>query len=308
MLRRVVFWGTLPLAGLSLAGWAEWRPVAGGALVHAQAHFVLIWAVWAAVAALARRPRCALAALAFTVVHAGIAGGSRWQEPPRVAARSDAKPEPLRVMWVNCWGRPDVVDAARERAQAEQADVLALCQVGGMPALRRLRAAFPYEALAVEDRIAVFSRRPLGEPRAVPARADLDPPERRWLRVPLLREPGRAPVEIWAGHVHLPHHAAHASGMRRPLDAGEDSGPAVLLADLNTTPWAADFRLLREAGWQDARAGHWPVPTWRDPARPWLRWPIDHLLVRGGIGVADFRVLDDLGSDHLPLRADLLLP
>lgn len=308
MLRWAIILGTLLLTVASLAGWSEWPTLADGVLVHAQLHFVLLWLAWAGLAALARRPRCALWALAFTVVHAGVAGAPRWQAPACVPADRAATAEPLRVMWINCWGRPDAVDAARERAIEAEVDVLALCQVGGLPALRRLHEAFAYHALAVEDRIAVFSHRPLGAVVPVPRRHDLATPERRWIRVPLLREGGRESIEIWVGHVQLPHHEAHAAGMRRVLVAAADSAPGVLLADLNSTPWSANFRMLLAAGWRDARAGSWPVPTWRDPARPWLRWPIDHVLVRGGVGVADFRVLDDLGSDHLPLLVDLLLP
>lgn len=66
--------------------------------------------------------------------------------------------------------------------------------------------------------------------------------------------------------------------------------------------------ISQTAGWTSARACHWPTRTWRDPSQSWLRWPIDHLLVRGGVGVQDFRVLPTIGSDHLPLLVDFTRP
>jgi endonuclease/exonuclease/phosphatase (EEP) superfamily protein YafD len=80
------------------------------------------------------------------------------------------------------------------------------------------------------------------------------------------------------------------------------------MADLNTTPWAADYALLEEQGWQSASAGSWPVRTWRDPSLPWLRWPIDHILLRYGIGVQRYEVGPALGSDHFLIHAELHLP
>jgi endonuclease/exonuclease/phosphatase (EEP) superfamily protein YafD len=40
----------------------------------------------------------------------------------------------------------------------------------------------------------------------------------------------------------------------------------------------------------------------------WLRIPSDQVLVGGGIGVRDRRVGMDIGSDHMPVIADLDLP
>ena len=83
---------------------------------------------------------------------------------------------------------------------------------------------------------------------------------------------------------------------------------AVVLADLNQTPWSTAYRhLIRDARLQDARRGQWPRKTWR-PRRSWLvGLPIDHVLYRGAVQVEQFRLGPDVGSDHLPLLADLAL-
>lgn len=80
----------------------------------------------------------------------------------------------------------------------------------------------------------------------------------------------------------------------------------LLLGDLNITPFAPRFRrFLTEAELLDARAGFGVNPTW--PTHfPWpCRIPIDTVLHGGGLDVADFRTGPDVGSDHLPVVADL---
>ncbi|WP_443747624.1 hypothetical protein [Asticcacaulis solisilvae] len=44
----------------------------------------------------------------------------------------------------------------------------------------------------------------------------------------------------------------------------------------------------------------WPV------AKPWLRIQIDHILTKGAMAGRS-RTLGDVGSDHYPVRADLML-
>ena len=82
--------------------------------------------------------------------------------------------------------------------------------------------------------------------------------------------------------------------------------PRVVLGDLNTTsssPFFQDF--LAASGLHDSRAGFGWQPTW--PAgNALLRIPIDHCLVEPGVQVLDRQVGPDIGSDHLPIRAQLI--
>ena len=74
--------------------------------------------------------------------------------------------------------------------------------------------------------------------------------------------------------------------------------PAVVAGDC--TFWGPGVRMFLR-GWQRAVRGR----TW--PARV-PHSQIDHVLVRPGIEVVRAEVLDDLGSDHLPVRVELRLP
>lgn len=72
--------------------------------------------------------------------------------------------------------------------------------------------------------------------------------------------------------------------------------PAALVGDMNMWGWTVSAMTPR--GWRRAVHGKtWPAP------KP--RHQIDHLLVTPSVEVVRSEVLEDLGSDHLPIRARL---
>lgn len=83
---------------------------------------------------------------------------------------------------------------------------------------------------------------------------------------------------------------------------------SVVLGDFNATPWsrpfqamlaASDLREARDVTGAGVRAT-WPAGRAFPPVLP-----IDHVLVRGAIGVETLEVLEENGSDHHPVRAVL---
>ena len=82
-------------------------------------------------------------------------------------------------------------------------------------------------------------------------------------------------------------------------------GAAILIGDLNCTPWSSRFEeLLAEANLQDSERGFGIVPTWS------ARWsihlfPIDHCLVTKEFRVVNRKVLSSVNSDHYPVLVDL---
>jgi len=82
-------------------------------------------------------------------------------------------------------------------------------------------------------------------------------------------------------------------------------GARVLIGDLNVSQWSPYFKALKErGGLRDARDGIGILPTW-PTMLPGLMIPIDHLLVSKEVGVRELAVGDDIGSDHLPLFAEM---
>jgi endonuclease/exonuclease/phosphatase (EEP) superfamily protein YafD len=290
----------------SLAGWGEWSWVLDGVLIHAQLRFTLAWAAVLIWATAQRAPGNRAWALAFLIGHTWVYSSPFLHTRPRVEGAEGVR---IQVAWFNAWGKPSAVAAAHRYALEHELDLIALGQAGGVPALRRLIEDFPHYAYDHEDRIGLFSRIPLLDATWFNGPDGHQPPVRKWLCAKLENGAG-----VWVGHVQTPDASAHALGLaslqsalaQRESERG--AVPAFLMADLNTTPWAADYALLEEQGWQSASAGSWPVRTWRDPSLPWLRWPIDHILLRYGIGVQRYEVGPALGSDHFLIHAELHLP
>ena len=86
--------------------------------------------------------------------------------------------------------------------------------------------------------------------------------------------------------------------------------PKILIGDLNITMWSPYYqKLVTDAQLVNTREGHGLIPTW--PAKillPFLMIPIDHCLVSQDIEVAAIRTGRSLGSDHLPLVVELIVP
>lgn len=84
--------------------------------------------------------------------------------------------------------------------------------------------------------------------------------------------------------------------------------PVIVMGDFNATPWSGLYRrFLSDSGLCDSRAG-FGIQASFPTASTVLRIPIDHLLASCSIGIADRRVERDVGSDHLPIVVDLVIP
>ena len=124
---------------------------------------------------------------------------------------------------------------------------------------------------------------------------------------------GGAPLTIVLTHPVPPVSASAAREQLRELEAiavraRELPGPLVVMGDLNATPWSRAFqRLVSSSGLCDSRAG-FGVQASFPVTMPMMRIPIDHLLASCSIGIADRRVERDVGSDHLPVVIDLVVP
>ncbi len=86
------------------------------------------------------------------------------------------------------------------------------------------------------------------------------------------------------------------------------SDPLILMGDLNAAPWSyITQQLSAKAGLQHAALGHGIWPTWR-LGSILLGTPIDSILVSSQWVVKAYNIGEDVGSDHYPVIADLVLP
>lgn len=86
-------------------------------------------------------------------------------------------------------------------------------------------------------------------------------------------------------------------------------GTVLIAGDLNITIWSPYYReFVERSGLADARTGFGIGATY-PAAMAAFGIPIDHILITEPSRVGNFRVLNSIGSDHLPISAEVsLLP
>jgi endonuclease/exonuclease/phosphatase (EEP) superfamily protein YafD len=86
------------------------------------------------------------------------------------------------------------------------------------------------------------------------------------------------------------------------------SAPKIVIGDLNVTMWSPYYQsFIETSGLVNAREGFGLLPSWPSDSWP-LRIPIDHCLVSSDVRVINLRTGPNIGSDHLPLIAELAIP
>lgn len=267
-----------------------------------------------AVVALILRPRwLAIPALAVAGLHAAVVYPHIAPLSRSAAATSPAGPV-LRVMTINVRWSNRRYDAVATFIRETNADIVVMQEavLRWKTALPRIAAAYPHvwpPDWRDGAKVIVFSRHPFLAPRTVyPVKRgfpfyvmDID-----------LRGLGARRLRFVGVHPPLPKGAelsavrnAHFRAIAKAVN--EFSGPVVVAGDFNCTPWSPFYRkLVRETGLTNAARGKFWQPTW--PA--WFTLaglPIDHVFVKGGIGIRSSRSGPDIGSDHYPLVADLVV-
>ena len=77
----------------------------------------------------------------------------------------------------------------------------------------------------------------------------------------------------------------------------------IVMGDFNSTPWSDVQTAFRKATWLDNRGPL--VATWPAQIPAPFRVPIDTVFVGGGLTLRDLRAGPNLGSDHLPVIAEI---
>ncbi|MEM9213131.1 MAG: endonuclease/exonuclease/phosphatase family protein [Cyanobacteria bacterium P01_F01_bin.150] len=99
-----------------------------------------------------------------------------------------------------------------------------------------------------------------------------------------------------------------------PIETGKDAPievPIMVAGDLNVTMWSPHYRILMgQSKLKDARQGFGILPSQSslNPQIPLFAIPIDHSFVSRNIEVVDIYTGPNLGSDHLPITTDVVLP
>jgi len=130
------------------------------------------------------------------------------------------------------------------------------------------------------------------------ARTDPRAVEVRWDGYALLGIHPLAPVSEQSAELRDEQLAFAADWARRMRD------PAIVAGDFNTTPWTHAFRtLFGTEKFTNTQRGYGFEATWR--AGTIWQVPIDHIVVTSDLTVVDRTVGPAMGSDHLPVFAEI---
>ena len=83
--------------------------------------------------------------------------------------------------------------------------------------------------------------------------------------------------------------------------------PVLAIGDFNDVAWSNTSQTFKRiGGYLDPRIGRGTYATF--PAHlPWLAWPLDHVFMTKEFLIRDIKVLEDVGSDHRPVYANVCL-
>jgi endonuclease/exonuclease/phosphatase (EEP) superfamily protein YafD len=164
-----------------------------------------------------------------------------------------------------------------------------------------LEAAYPLRLRLAEGGPIVLARQGLGLEPMPGSRADLE-----LLRARILHGDSSFDLAV----VHLGRPWPLGAGSKNPTDpvadlatnlAG-DTSRIIILGDFNRTPWMSDMMNLSSASGVSAKTAPGTWPGWMP--RP-FRLPLDLVIVGRDLSVKSVQLGPDLGSDHLPVIAEI---
>lgn len=194
--------------------------------------------------------------------------------------------------------------------EKEQPDVFGLIEITPqfLPGLAPATSQYPYRYEAPEEGfwgLALYSRLPLSDAR-IQFFGDGVPPA-----IVASVQAGDTEVELILIHPFPPMTGELAKVRNLQLDRlaeyiGKSGRPTIVLGDLNTAMWSPYYQdFIDRSGLKNARQGSGVASTW--PPNRLFGVPIDHVLHTEGITAHGFRVLPGIGSDHLPVAAQVAI-
>ena len=221
---------------------------------------------------------------------------------------------PLKVLSYNVLWSNKKYNKAIALIDREQPDI-AIFQEAQAPwakALTALKADYPYHVGATKLEIEVYSKFPLNN-----TKIDLYGTYRGLVIVDL--QLSDKEIKFIATHAYPQLYYGREGWQIRnqhlEVGIGEYVGslqqPAIVAGDLNVSMWSPFYHsLIAKSGLHNARQGFGILPSQSGiaPGAKIFSSPIDHCLVSSNIEVKNFRLGSDIGSDHLPIIIDLLIP
>ena len=282
---------------------------------HFRPQYASLFLVAALVSFARRHAVLALASMAGAVLavvpvaqHLGLPSISAQAVGSSTAGVQDVA-APFRLVTYNAWLRQRDHAPLADYLESTGADAIVLQEIGRTQAdaLHARLPSYPYAYTqpGLEGAV-VFSRWPVLEARTLRLGEDGTPAAWvviRWRDVT---------TTVLGVHLHWPLGGRSARLRNQELAqlaayARSVAGPLLVAGDFNTTPWSNHFQdMIRRSGLSHCAAGRAIAASWPAQFMP-LGIAIDHCLASHHWRSLDVRTGPRLGSDHLPVVADLML-
>lgn len=254
---------------------------------------------------------------------------------PKLNATRNPDGQPFRLLAINVLNQNREYDRVIDWINHEEADLVVLSEVIAKwnpwsEALSVLTDDYPYHVRQDDMEIEVYSRWPLAIRNEQPYGEGLDLPIIRGFIALDVAVDGQSMVAI-ATHAfpqtffgrqgfdlrnqHLQDLGQYLASLTLSNSESNPSQmnplPIMVAGDLNVTPWSPHYQALRQqSGLKDARRGFGVLPSQSIfmPQVPLFAIPIDHSFVSHTIEIVDIYTGPNVGSDHLPITTNMLLP
>lgn len=238
----------------------------------------------------------------------------------QVLRKPAAKERLVRVLIANVRMRNPSADRLLAVAARRDPDLLLLLEPNQrwLQQLSPLRDRYPHQILCPLENtygMLLFSRLPLVEPQVRFLIQDDIPSIQTRVRLPngrLFRFYGvhpRPPVRGSAdGEIELPGSAPRdAELVVLAMELHNSTQPVLVAGDFNDVAWShTTRRFQRLSRTLDPRVGRGLFSTFHAGNRL-LRFPLDHMFVSEHFALGEFAREGDIGSDHFPLYAELIM-
>lgn len=279
--------------------------------VHFRLQYAALALMGFLILAATAQPGWAAVAFAVAAVNFAIAAPHVFPRGSLRESRASDRSPAIRLASINVYYRNNQFQRVVDFINRERPDVVVLVEVTAEwdQALRGVGEEYAHRYVTRGTKgagILLLSRWPMLQVAILPGYADAEPAV-----VATVQIHGRS-VQILGVHTSWPLgprcSALRDQQLARLSEfARAQSGPLVILGDLNVSPFSRHFQALIAGGdLKSAAQGYGWQPTWPTFMPP-AGIHIDHALTGGGVAVLGFRRGAAVGSDHLPVIIEIAL-
>ncbi|HEY5761350.1 MAG TPA: endonuclease/exonuclease/phosphatase family protein [Steroidobacter sp.] len=276
---------------------------------HFRVQYAALFVLFACVLMVLRRFRIAVAAaVGFGVSVVPLLPYAVGEPVPSAVAST--REETFRLLSFNVWFRNRDMARVAEYIESSNADAVVLLELTQRQAaaLVPLLPTYPHHQMQTGRMgAAVFTKWPVLSADSVPLSQSGSVTAAR-----VMLDWRGTPVNVLGVHLMWPMGSYNSKARNQELDtlvafSKAQRGPLLIAGDFNLTPWSEYFSdALEQSGLHDAALGFGLGRSWPAQFAP-VGIRIDHCLLSRHWTAQSTRIGPDLGSDHLPLVADVML-